>query len=68
MTEEPKTEKEKEPEMDLSAVKVGAIVKHKMFGEGTVAKLNDKHIYVEFDAGQKNFIFPDTFKRGFLTI
>ena len=68
MTEEPKTEKEKEPEMDLSAVKVGAIVKHKMFGEGTVAKLNDKHIYVEFDAGQKNFIFPDAFKRGFLTI
>lgn len=69
-TEEPKVEKVKEPEpkMDLSAVKVGATVKHKIFGEGVIAKLNDKHIYVEFKAGQKNFIFPDAFKQGFLKI
>lgn len=54
--------------MDLSSVKVGATVKHKIFGEGVIAKLNDKHIYVEFKAGQKNFIFPDAFKQGFLKI
>lgn len=70
VAEEPKVEKvkEPEPEMDLSSVKVGATVKHKIFGEGVIAKLNDKHIYVEFKAGQKNFIFPDAFKQGFLKI
>lgn len=70
VVEQPKVEKIKEPEaeMDLSAVKVGATVKHKIFGEGVIAKLNDKHIYVEFKAGQKNFIFPDAFKQGFLKI
>ena len=70
VAEQPKVEnvKEPEPEMDLSAVKVGATVKHKLFGEGVIAKLNDKHIYVEFKAGQKNFIFPDAFKQGFLKI
>ncbi|MBQ8378529.1 MAG: restriction endonuclease, partial [Oscillospiraceae bacterium] len=70
VAEEPKVEKvkEPEPEMDLSTVKVGATVKHKIFGEGVIAKLNDKHIYVEFKAGQKNFIFPDAFKQGFLKI
>ena len=70
VAEQPKVEKAKEPEleMDLSSVKVGATVKHKIFGEGVIAKLNDKHIYVEFKAGQKNFIFPDAFKQGFLKI
>lgn len=70
VAEEPKVEKvkEPEPEMDLSSVKVGATVNHKIFGEGVIAKLNDKHIYVEFKAGQKNFIFPDAFKQGFLKI
>ena len=70
VAEQPKVEnvKEPEPEIDLSAVKVGATVKHKIFGEGVIAKLNDKHIYVEFKAGQKNFIFPDAFKQGFLKI
>lgn len=70
VAEQPKAEKakESEPEMDLSAVKIGAIVKHKIFGEGVIAKLNDKHIYVEFKAGQKNFIFPDAFKQGFLKV
>lgn len=66
--ERPMVKKEKEHEMDLSSVKIGTTVKHKIFGEGVVAKLNDRHIYVEFKAGQKNFIFPDAFKQGFLNI
>ena len=66
--EQPMVKKEKEHEMDLSSVKIGTTVKHKIFGEGVVAKLNDRHIYVEFKAGQKNFIFPDAFKQGFLNI
>ena len=47
-------------------VKEGSIVQHKTFGEGTVTKLDDKHIRVSFAAGEKNFIFPDAFKMGFL--
>lgn len=70
VSEQPKVEKAKEPEpeMDLSAVKVGATVSHKKFGEGVVAKLDDKHIYVEFKAGQKSFQFPNAFIQGFLKI
>ena len=70
VSEQPEVEKAKEPEpeMDLSAVKVGATVSHKKFGEGVVAKLDDKHIYVEFKVGQKNFVFPDAFKQGFLNM
>lgn len=70
VSEQPEVEKAKEPEpeMDLSAVKVGATVSHKKFGEGVVAKLDDKHIYVEFKAGQKSFQFPNAFIQGFLKI
>ncbi len=64
----PKKQKATEPEIDYSAIVVGATVKHKVFGEGIIAKLNDKHIYVEFKAGQKNFLFPDAFKQRFLKI
>lgn len=69
VTQQTTAEKSKEPEneTDLRDIKIGTTVKHKLFGEGVVAKLNDKHIYVEFKAGQKNFIFPDAFKQGFLT-
>ncbi len=63
---EPEKQKAAEPEIDYSAIVVGATVKHKVFGEGIIAKLNNKHIYVEFKAGQKNFLFPDSFKQGFL--
>ena len=64
------SEKPKEPELkiDLSAIKIGATVRHKIFGEGVIAKFNGKHIYVEFKTGQKNFVFPDAFKQGFLKI
>ena len=62
--------KSTEPELkiDLSAIKIGATVRHKIFGEGVIAKFNGKHIYVEFKTGQKNFVFPDAFKQGFLKI
>ena len=60
--------KEPEPEMDLSAVKVGATVSHKKFGEGVVIRLDDKFIKVEFAAGQKSFEFPNAFIKGFLKI
>lgn len=54
-------------EIDLSGIAVGSIVKHKMFGSGKVTKLDSKYIRVEFDKGEKIFLFPDCFKNGFLS-
>ena len=70
VSEQPKVEKAKEPEpeIDLSAVKVGATVKHKRFGNGTITKLNNKYVDVKFEAGQKTFVFPNAFLQGFLKI
>ena len=54
----------------LADVGVGTVVKHKMFGDGTVIKMYDKkkYINVKFQKGEKRFIFPDAFVNGFLTL
>lgn len=46
----------------------GDAVVHKIFGTGTITWIDKtgKHIRVNFDAGEKTFIFPDAFKAGFL--
>lgn len=61
-------EKPKTKELDLSAVKVGAVVKHKAFGEGKVVSLDNEHIFVAFGDIQKTFQFPNAFIQGFLSI
>ena len=66
--------KQEEPQIDweniLADVGVGTVVKHKMFGDGTVIKIYDKkkYINVKFQKGEKRFIFPDAFVNGFLTL
>lgn len=66
--------KQEEPQIDweniLADVGVGTVVKHKMFGDGTVIKMYDKkkYINVKFQKGEKRFIFPDAFVNGFLTL
>ena len=66
--------KQEEPQIDweniLADVGVGTVVKHKMFGDGTVIKMYDKKkIYqCEIQKGEKRFIFPDAFVNGFLTL
>lgn len=64
---QPKTE---EPALDLSGVVVGATVTHKMFGAGKVTWMDQakKYIRVSFKQGEKQFVFPDAFKMGFLKI
>ena len=54
----------------LADVKVGDIVTHKKFGDGTITWIgaNKKYMRVRFPAGEKQFIFPDTFVLGFLEI
>ena len=56
------------PEDPIPNVKVGDVITHKTFGKGTVTRLDKatKHIRVKFTVGEKNFIFPDAFKMGFL--
>lgn len=54
----------------LSHVKVGTIVCHKSFGDGTVLAFKDnmKKIDVRFMNGTKTFLFPDAFIKGFLSL
>ena len=60
----------KQCDMDLSGVSEGTAVCHKVFGTGTITSMDKakKHIHVEFEVGEKNFIFPDAFIKGFLQI
>ena len=46
------------PKLDLSLIVEGATVKHKIFGEGTIIKVdkNVTHITVQFKIGEKNFV------------
>ena len=57
-------------EFDASKVYEGAKVKHKVFGEGTVTKMDkaEKHIRVRFSVGEKTFIYPDAFHNGYLSV
>lgn len=59
-----------EPALDLSGVVVGAVVTHKMFGAGKVTWMDQakKYIRVSFNQGEKQFVFPDAFKMGFLKL
>ncbi len=61
---------EKDWEKILAPVGAGTMVKHKTFGEGTVVWMDKakKYIRVKFTAGEKQFIFPDAFVGGFLSV
>ena len=65
--EEPKIEI---VEIDVSKIVKGAMVQHKSFGEGQIVKVDkaQKHILVKFKVGEKTFMFPDAFQKGFLKI
>ena len=61
---------EKALEEMLAKVKVGIIVTHKKFGDGTVSWMSNdsKYIRIKFAVGEKQFIFPDAFVLGFLEL
>ena len=67
-------EKQEKPQIDwahiLADVGVGTTVKHKLFGEGTISKMDKakKYIHVKFKKGEKQFVFPDAFISGFLSL
>ncbi len=53
--------------IDLSGVKVGAIVTHKTYGKGTITFTSTERIVVSFGTAQKAFQFPGAFIQGYLT-
>lgn len=67
-------EKQEKQQIDwehiLADVGVGTTVKHKLFGEGTISKMDKakKYIHVKFKKGEKQFVFPDAFIGGFLSL
>ena len=54
----------------LERIEIEDIVYHKKFGKGEVVKINknEKFIFVKFMLGEKKFIFPDAFLKGFLEL
>lgn len=62
--------KSSEQSFDLTRVVEGATVTHKIFGVGTIEKIDKKNkmIRVKFIKGEKNLLYPDVFIRGLLKI
>ena len=58
----------KKKEIDTSNIKVGSVLRHKAFGQGTVKELNGGRIIVTFDGIDKLFQFPGAVQQGFLSI
>ena len=54
--------------IDVSKIVVGAKVVHAKFGDGEIASIDkkDKYITVRFTVGEKKFVNPDGFTKGFL--
>ena len=54
----------------LAKVGVGVTVTHKKFGNGVITWIDNakKYFRVRFDAGEKQFVFPNAFIGGFLTL
>lgn len=54
----------------LEELKIDNIVLHKKFGKGSIIKINknEKFIHIKFALGEKKFIYPDAFLKGFLEL
>ena len=54
----------------LADVGVDTQVSHKKFGDGTITWISadQKYMRVKFPVGEKQFLFPDAFIMGFLTL
>lgn len=59
-----------EAKIDLSKIVEGSTVYHKRFRKGTVVNIDKakKYMRIQFEAGEKRFLFPDAFIKGFLKL
>lgn len=49
-------------------VEAGAVVTHKEYGEGTIIKITDNKMYVDFDGKRRVFPYPDVFEKKYLKL
>lgn len=54
--------------VDVSNMRIGSTVTHKLFGEGKVLEIRDAKITVAFGKAEKMFLFPQAFEQGFLKL
>lgn len=68
--DEEKLAAEKALEEMLAKVQIGVTVTHKKFGSGAIVWIDSakKYLRVKFDAGEKQFVFPDAFLMKFLEV
>lgn len=68
--DEEKLAAEKSLEEMLAKVQIGVTVTHKKFGSGAIVWIDSakKYLRVKFDAGEKQFVFPDAFLMKFLEV
>lgn len=54
--------------LSILTIKEGCLTTHMKFGEGIITKIDKlkKHVRVKFESGEKTFLFPDAFIKGFL--
>lgn len=64
--QKPKPSEPQNPEIKAPDITVGMKVFSKAFKEGTVIKFDGKFVTVAFDMGEKRFMYPEAFLRGFL--
>ena len=67
-TPEVQIEEVPEKHFDESAVTEQSTVRHNRFGTGTVRKIEDEKIYVDFDGGKRIFPYPDAIEKGYLSL
>lgn len=61
-------EMEEKKQFDPASVKAESTVYHNVFGSGTIRKIVDRKIYVEFGCGLRTFTHPGAFEKGYLRI
>ena len=54
--------------IDLTKLRVGTVVTHKMFGDGKITKFRPGKMLVSFEKKTVTFLIPDAFEQGHLTI
>lgn len=52
----------------LDALGAGDVVRHKAFGEGRVKSISGGKIVVRIGGKERQFVFPDAFEQGFLSL
>ena len=68
VTSEPVQEMKEKKHVGPEAVKEESTVYHNKFGAGTVRKIEDGDIFVEFGCGLRLFPYPDAIEKGWLTL